>query len=109
MFTGTGVFVLHATFINNCVCVWGFMYYEIHPNSKYRVRNLQGIFLMEALPRVLPWCMAHHFNVRVYSQGTLITLWNLAKQYKLKPVLQKHSIVESFVEFSNENKYVAMY
>ncbi|KAK7505417.1 hypothetical protein BaRGS_00003162 [Batillaria attramentaria] len=57
----------------------------------------------EALPLVLPWSMAHHFNTRLHGQACLMKLWEQCQQLNLKTVLKKHSIVDKCLQFTKEN------
>jgi len=66
----------------------------------------QTEFCHLAIPRVLPWCSSHHFNLRVYAHATLITLWSLCKRNQLELVLTRYCLIESLMEFNEENRFV---
>jgi hypothetical protein len=42
--------------------------------------------------------MAHHFNLRVYAQACLLTLWQHCSQRKLTDVLSKFSLIEHYAQ-----------
>ena len=66
----------------------------------------QEQFLDKGLQEVLPWCMAHQFNVRTYGQAALFSMWELCKKNKLENIINKHSIIDSFMHFAKHNRLV---
>ncbi|KAI0221145.1 putative methyltransferase TARBP1 [Lamellibrachia satsuma] len=65
--------------------------------------DMQTEFCLVAIPRIMPWCSSHHFNLRVCAQAALITLWTLCKQNELELVLTRYCLIESIMEFGEEN------
>ncbi|XP_046337095.2 probable methyltransferase TARBP1 isoform X3 [Haliotis rufescens] len=66
-------------------------------------KDLQNDFYGQALPLLLPWCMAHHFNTRVHAQASLTTLWNQCHKLNLNNLISHHSIINSIVTFQENN------
>ena len=75
-------------------------------NFYQAVDVFQAEFCLVAIPRIMPWCSSHHFNLRVYAQAALVTMWNLCKQNRLEQALSRYGLVESIMEFSEENRFV---
>ncbi|XP_041351948.1 probable methyltransferase TARBP1 isoform X2 [Gigantopelta aegis] len=66
-------------------------------------KSLQSSYYMKAIPTVIPWCMAHHFNTRLHAQVTIIKLWNQCIAVELDDVTSAFSIVKTFMCFNTEN------
>ncbi|ELU08602.1 hypothetical protein CAPTEDRAFT_220697 [Capitella teleta] len=56
----------------------------------------QEAFYERAFPVVLPWCMAHHFTLRVYAQACLLSLWQHCSQRSL--LLTRFHLLQHFVQ-----------
>ncbi|XP_037080989.1 probable methyltransferase TARBP1 [Pollicipes pollicipes] len=65
-------------------------------------------FVRRCFCRILPWCMAQHFNTRVYSQVALQRLWTLANERRMAAILSEFAVVYDCVAQSlrhgNANK-----
>ncbi|XP_043227173.1 probable methyltransferase TARBP1 [Amphibalanus amphitrite] len=65
-------------------------------------------FVRLCFRRILPWCMAQHFNTRVYAQAALHRLWLLAEKRAMTAILSEfevvHASVSQSLEYGNANK-----
>ncbi|XP_052769493.1 probable methyltransferase TARBP1 [Mya arenaria] len=64
----------------------------------------QEVFYRQALGNVLPWCMAHHFQTRLYSQAVLSKLWAQAGRLGLTAIHTANPILQTIVDFNQENR-----
>ena len=62
---------------------------------------MQEDFYLQALPLVVPWTMAHHFNTRLHGQASMYQLWMQCEERQLQA--SKFRIVESCMNFLKEN------
>ncbi|WAR19994.1 TARB1-like protein [Mya arenaria] len=62
------------------------------------------VFYRQALGNVLPWCMAHHFQTRLYSQAVLSKLWAQAGRLGLTAIHTANPILQTIVDFNQENR-----
>lgn len=65
---------------------------------------LQESLFEEVIPKVLPWCMAHHFNLRVYAQAALLTTWGRCQQKGFQRLLNKFCVVGSYAKHIDGSK-----
>jgi len=65
--------------------------------------SLQEAYFSNAFTNILPWCMAHHFQTRIYSQAALVKLWNQVTDLDLHKLHKQHVILQSLVDFNQEN------
>ncbi|XP_067009826.2 probable methyltransferase TARBP1 isoform X2 [Anabrus simplex] len=63
----------------------------------------RAVFLDRSMQEILPWCMAQHFNVRLYAQVALQKLWEFAKQHNIVTVVEKYGVVQSSLLTSLES------
>ncbi|KAK3093846.1 hypothetical protein FSP39_020941 [Pinctada imbricata] len=68
-----------------------------HLDHKFRVT-----YYATTLYKVIPWCMAHHFNTRVHAQATLVKLWQQCEQLNLQEVLNSHNVIKPCFDFFKE-------
>ncbi|XP_053399349.1 probable methyltransferase TARBP1 [Mercenaria mercenaria] len=64
----------------------------------------QTEYFKQAIPNILPWCMAHHFHTRIYSQAVLAKLWDQCQQLGLHMILKENAILNCIVDFSQQNR-----
>ncbi|KAK3604397.1 hypothetical protein CHS0354_015531 [Potamilus streckersoni] len=69
----------------------------------YLTPNFQVDFYNEAFARVLPLTMAHHYNIRIFAQATLVKLWRQCEELKLESVWQSHMVIRHCMDFSQSN------
>ncbi|CAH1792156.1 unnamed protein product, partial [Owenia fusiformis] len=69
--------------------------------------NTQELFFLEAIPHILPWCLSHHFNIRVFSQSVMMKTWLYCKDKGLKNVLDKHNVVECCLDINSGSGHAA--
>ncbi|KAL4238154.1 hypothetical protein ACF0H5_002865 [Mactra antiquata] len=64
----------------------------------------QKEYFKTAMPYILPWCMAHHFQTRIYSQAVLAKLWDQCRLLGLDDILKENAILQSIFDFTQQNK-----
>ncbi|KAL3874090.1 hypothetical protein ACJMK2_037153 [Sinanodonta woodiana] len=69
----------------------------------YLTPDLQVNFYNEAFAHVLPLTMAHHYNIRIFAQATLVKLWWQCEELKLESVWQTHMVIRHCMDFSQSN------
>ncbi|GAB6020480.1 Tar (HIV-1) RNA binding protein 1 [Chamberlinius hualienensis] len=68
----------------------------------------QASFMEKSLNTVLPWCMAQHYNTRVYAQILLRRLWEFCKQCEFTDIIKKLGLIESLLTSSVQSKLGGM-
>lgn len=71
------------------------------PNLK---GDKQTQYYMSAVPAVLPWCMAHHFNTRIHAQVTMTMIWGQCRKYGISQVISTFPFLGSVTHFIEESK-----
>ncbi|XP_023705380.1 probable methyltransferase TARBP1 isoform X3 [Cryptotermes secundus] len=60
----------------------------------------QEMFVERSVHKILPWCMAQHFSMRLYAQTALLKLFALCKLQHHDQIAEKYAIVESSLQAS---------
>lgn len=55
--------------------------------------------LCQAIQHTLPWCMAQHFNTRLYAQVSLRKIWHHCEVKQITAVLEKYEPVQQCLQF----------
>nr|XP_053631943.1 probable methyltransferase TARBP1 [Cherax quadricarinatus] len=55
--------------------------------------------LCQSIQYTLPWCMAQHFNTRLYAQVSLRKIWHHCEARGIKAVLEKYPAVQQCLQF----------
>ncbi|XP_013402839.1 probable methyltransferase TARBP1 [Lingula anatina] len=63
-------------------------------------QDQQVAYFAEAIPNFVPWCMAHHFNIRIHAHAAVNKTWRTCKEQQFVEMLEKYSWLEKCVEFS---------
>ncbi|XP_076099114.1 tRNA (guanosine(18)-2'-O)-methyltransferase TARBP1-like isoform X1 [Mytilus galloprovincialis] len=65
-------------------------------------KNKQEEFYTASFQKLLPWCMANHFNTRVHAAATLVKQWKQCESLKFTEVMTSNAIVNSCMAFHKE-------
>ncbi|KAH3845200.1 hypothetical protein DPMN_087475 [Dreissena polymorpha] len=63
----------------------------------------QEEYYSRSMQHILPWCMAHHFQTRIYSQAVLVKLWEQSAQLGLHQIHTRNPILQTMVDFNQSN------
>ncbi|KAJ8308141.1 hypothetical protein KUTeg_013015 [Tegillarca granosa] len=64
--------------------------------------STQVDYYNKGIPQILPWCMCHHFNTRIYAQALICKLWKQCENFKLHDVLKTNHIVKNCLVFNSD-------
>ena len=65
---------------------------------------VQRSFVAASLRHVLPWCMAVHFNTRVFAQAAVLSLWPCISHLQHNEAVGDQSIYQAIDVFMRTNR-----
>ncbi|GAB1609718.1 probable methyltransferase TARBP1 [Argonauta hians] len=66
-------------------------------------QHKQVEFYESALLHLMPLCMSHHFNTRIYALATTNNMWKQCKSLQLDHILSKFALLDGCLQFNDNS------